>query len=444
MWEWNAKDHLGLDESTNVNLANDYELLCGSGWWDILHINAVDQFADGDFLVSARHTDALYKINHKNGSVVWRLGGTKSDFTFATEDVKFSRQHHATARGQNATHTMVGIFDNAIGTSSNEIASHENSRGLLLALEHETMIASVEREYDHPDGAMTNSRGSFQTLPNGNAFMGWTYHTQLSEHTNDGRLIMQASLKLPGHCYRSYKFQWVGHPTQEPDVHSKTVKSGKNGDKTMKTMMYVSWNGATEVHTWNLHRSDETGNVTDLIASMPRQGFETSLVYDGYASHVVAEALDQNGNQLGRSAAVRTLTPSEDFDKFSQPVLDDTMWLQDNVNGTIVHRVMEFAGNPWVAFACGVGASLAVCLIVWCTLRSRRKLFVRWKGDEEKKVIYDSMEEGGEREDRDTERTKLMPDEEDRESDRTQFVVEDDEEEEESEKMKLMDDREQP
>lgn len=35
--------------------------------------------------------------------------------------------------------------------------------------------------------------------------MGWTYYTQMSEHTADGKVIMKAFLKLPGHCYRSYK-----------------------------------------------------------------------------------------------------------------------------------------------------------------------------------------------------------------------------------------------
>lgn len=29
---------------------------------DITHVNAVDKFDDGDYLVSARHTDTIYKV----------------------------------------------------------------------------------------------------------------------------------------------------------------------------------------------------------------------------------------------------------------------------------------------------------------------------------------------------------------------------------------------
>ena len=235
---------------------------------------------------------------------MWRLGGKTSDFDF--DHGKFSGQkHYATVRGQNETHTLVAIFDNAIGIGSNEKASYKNSPGLLLALHHERVTASVAAQYDHPRGRMANSRASFQTLPNGNVFLRWTYHTLLSEHTADGRLIMEAELELPGHCYRSYKFPWIGRPAQPPGVYSTTI--GKNG--TLQTIVHVSWNGSRK-----LYRLDETGNAMERISSLPRQGFETLLVQHAYANYVVAEAVDERGSPLGRSDFITTISPSSKLD----------------------------------------------------------------------------------------------------------------------------------
>jgi hypothetical protein len=69
LWEWNSKDHIDLDETGR--------------WWprlggepyDIVHINAVTPTPDGDYLVSMRHTDAVYRIDGRSGRIEWKLGG---------------------------------------------------------------------------------------------------------------------------------------------------------------------------------------------------------------------------------------------------------------------------------------------------------------------------------------------------------------------------------
>ncbi|KAK5168359.1 uncharacterized protein LTR77_006929 [Saxophila tyrrhenica] len=382
VFEWDGRDHIGLDEVTFT--PTNYEELCQRNW-DIMHFNAVDKFPNGDYLVSSRHTDTLYKVNHTDSSIVWRLGGTNSSFSFASKSVKFSRQHHATVRGQNSTHTLVAIFDNAIGSAAvGEVATHSNSRGLLLSLEHETMTASIAAQYDHPQGALTNSRGSFQTLPNGNAFMGWTYHTQISEHTADGRLIMEASLKLPGHCYRSYKFPWVGQPARGPDVYAAVAAAG---NETMQTVVYASWNGATEVSTWELYHSDPSGKTIELVASTPRQGFETVLVYDGYAKHVIASALDAHGAELGRSSVIEATTPEEGFDGFSAPVVAEAQWLEEQSHPTTEpeheHEAVEVVGWSWAAYAAGAVSSLVAVAASWGAWRAIQKMVGRRKGEGE-------------------------------------------------------------
>ena len=77
LFNWSFVDHVSLDETTYPTQLNvDKE--CRNGW-DAHHCNAIDRFENGDYLVSCRHTDALYKISRESGSILWRLGGTRSD-----------------------------------------------------------------------------------------------------------------------------------------------------------------------------------------------------------------------------------------------------------------------------------------------------------------------------------------------------------------------------
>ena len=71
LFDWSARDWIGMNESTFINAP--LERRC-DWYWDILHLNSIDKFAGGDYLISSRHMDAIYRISHKDGHVVWRLG----------------------------------------------------------------------------------------------------------------------------------------------------------------------------------------------------------------------------------------------------------------------------------------------------------------------------------------------------------------------------------
>jgi hypothetical protein len=81
VWSWNSKDHIGLAETgrwyqTSTVFGNPAHLANGRTAYDIVHINAVEPYGPRHFLVSLRHTDAVYDIAKSNGAVVWKLGGT--------------------------------------------------------------------------------------------------------------------------------------------------------------------------------------------------------------------------------------------------------------------------------------------------------------------------------------------------------------------------------
>lgn len=148
--------------------------------WDFIHCNSVDKTADGDYLLSCRHSNTIYKISHRDGSILWRFGGFMSDF--AQGDLVFGRQHNIRIREENGTHTIISFLDNAIGQDSAP-PSHDFSRGLLIALDEKNMKSTVLKEIAHPDLNYASRRGNYQALPNGNVLMGWSKKALHSEHT---------------------------------------------------------------------------------------------------------------------------------------------------------------------------------------------------------------------------------------------------------------------
>src|SRR6266516_3344401 len=75
------------------------------------HLNSVDKNDEGDYLVSGRHTSSMMKISGANKSVIWRLGGKKSDFVL--DGFNFTGQHDARFRGGNSSVQLISLFDNA-------------------------------------------------------------------------------------------------------------------------------------------------------------------------------------------------------------------------------------------------------------------------------------------------------------------------------------------
>lgn len=305
---------------------------------------------------------------------MWRLGGTKSDFP-VPGDLKFSRQHDIRVRGQNDTHLLVSIMDNAKGID-HAAPTHRFSRGLLLAIDESNMVVSLERHYDHPEmeDRYSPRRGNYQLLPNGNVFMGWSEGGAQSEHAPDGTLLFESifAVKWLG-TYRHYKFPFVGEPTTPPDVYAEAVTFA---NKTTATVVHVSWNGATEVATWNLYKADKKGDTIALVAATDRRGFETALVYDGLAKHVLVKALDKNGEVLGTSDVFKTIV--------SQNVTSDAIsnadnWLsQETASGSgLMSGVESTTATPLVSFFGGFICSIVLLLVGWFV---RARGILRFRG----------------------------------------------------------------
>lgn len=274
----------------------------GEPGWDYVHVNAVDKEAAENYILSTRFTNTIYLISGQDGHIVWRLGGENSDFA---QDFTFSKQHHFRFVESNATYTR-----RPPSSIMRRMSLNRESRPLLLSSCSSIPVFPNDREsHNRPDGDLTRLRGNVQKLPNGNVFVGWSERGHQSEHSPEGKVIMQASFASSRFStYRSYKFDFTGQLSTPPDVASSPVYGADETDLT--TLFHVSWNGPTDIASWNFYARVSRNGVPVLVGNTTKVDFETMYIADGYLDWVSVEAMDKDGNVLGTSDVRRTETPS--------------------------------------------------------------------------------------------------------------------------------------
>lgn len=279
LFQWRSLDHVGLRESYKPlpKRARDP--------WDYFHINSADVDRDGNLLISARNTHAVYKVDRRTGAVIWRLGGRRSDYEMGRGS-RFAWQHDVRPQGERT----LSILDNAAAPKV-----RERSRGIVLTLDPRRKRVRLRHHYEHGDVVAPN-KASMQVLPNGNAFVGWGPEPHISEFSPGGRLLFDAHLPRQVHSYRAYRFPWSGRPAGRPAVAARR--------RAGRVTVYASWNGATEVSEWQVL----AGSTTEAMApagSARRRGFETAIRVRADAPYVAAQARDGAGEVLGTSRVVR-------------------------------------------------------------------------------------------------------------------------------------------
>ena len=69
--------------------------------------------------------------------------------------------------------------------------------------------------------------------------------------------------------------------------------------------VYASWNGATEVATWEVHAGPSPHQLR-FVGLVPRDGFETAMLVRTAEPYVVVKARHSLGWVLGASKAVES------------------------------------------------------------------------------------------------------------------------------------------
>ena len=155
------------------------------------------------------------------------------------------------------------------------------------------MRATLHRAYPHAPPLLACRARKHPDLPNGNVLVGYGTAPYFTEFGADGHVLLDARLAAQGQNYRALRFPWAGRPLEQPRL------------ALASEQFYVSWNGATEVASWQLQTGATSEQVTTPALNRPRQGFETALPVPSGARYAAAVALDKDGRPLGRSQTLR-------------------------------------------------------------------------------------------------------------------------------------------
>ncbi len=246
---------------------------------DYMHGNSVTQDTDSNLLVSARHLSTGFKINRSTGQVMWRLGGKRNQFKFSPAgETGPSYQHHLLRIAPG----VLSFFDNG---------RTRPSRGVQYQVDETALTATRIKEQKHVPPLSAFSQGSYQQLPGGHSLIAWGNTGFVTEYDSAGGIRFQAVLP---NSYRSFRSVWHGRPATLPAVAV--------GQRTDHDTVYVSWNGATDVTSWEV-LTGATRTSLAPAATASRDGFETSINVP-HARFVEVRGRAADSSVLGTSLVV--------------------------------------------------------------------------------------------------------------------------------------------
>ncbi len=205
VFEWNTADYPELLTATDPIYYAQYAT---HPKVDYFHFNSINiDPNDNNFIVSARHTNQIYKINRTTGAIMWRFGGSDDDFSLTGNEI-ISHPHHATI----LSNGNLLLFDNGVTKTPKQ------SRIAEFNINENTMTADLVYEYTET-GRYFDIMGSAQKLDNGNYFIGWggnitsqsnANKSDITEVNTNGNIVLDISFSnKPNsftYSYRALKY----------------------------------------------------------------------------------------------------------------------------------------------------------------------------------------------------------------------------------------------
>lgn len=178
LWRWSVYDAR--------NPLNDPVILDKKNDWG--HANAVSVDKDGNYLISFRDWNQIWKVDSHDGTVIWKLG-EGGDFTMNSDD-HFNGQHaiHINKNGDYM------LFDNG--------REYGNSRALAFHLNEDKMTAETTLKAGYPNTLFTDAMGSAYLMDNDNILLCSPHAHTVAISDKTGRILASSftGLSDPYRC----------------------------------------------------------------------------------------------------------------------------------------------------------------------------------------------------------------------------------------------------
>jgi hypothetical protein len=281
LFQWDSLDHVPVTASYQAIPKNTGHP------WDYFHLNSAQLIGNGDVIISARDTWAVYDISHLTGGALWTLGGKSSSFKMGT-NTSFAFQHDARLLFSG----LMTIFDDGAGPPD----VHKQSRGMTLRLDTQHKTASLVVQDTHSPGVLARYEGSDQLLHNGDSLVGFGSQPWVTEFDSHGRTVFDGRFVDANQSYRAYRYQWTGTPWAAPAFGTRTSKG--------TTTVYASWNGSNQVARWQVLGGSSPSKM-GVIASAGKTAFETPIKLRSSQAYLEVQALDSHGKVLAHTKPIK-------------------------------------------------------------------------------------------------------------------------------------------
>ncbi len=156
--EWKSIDHFDISDANAF-----FNFPSGTAPINFIHINSIEVVNDSVVVLSSRQLSEVTKIDLYQNEVIWRMGGTKNEFTFVNDDIGFAAQHDA----RFLSNGHLTLFDNG--------NYHEPSLSSVVEyeLDEENKVATLINRFYGDTPYFATKMGNAQSLPNGNMLIGW-------------------------------------------------------------------------------------------------------------------------------------------------------------------------------------------------------------------------------------------------------------------------------
>jgi hypothetical protein len=199
----------------------------------------------------------------------------------------------------------ISLYDNAGIAPPPNGGPYGAARGLVLNLDVQNHRATLANPpYTHTPAFVSNSQGNFQSLGNGNVFVGWGSESQpggslgssYTEYSSSGSVLADFSLAGQDISYRAESHPWVGIPLTKPGA----AAAQANG----QTTVFASWNGSTQTVAWAVLAGPSRNSLAP-VASATRTGFETAITTTAPGPFFEVIAIGPGNVALKSSAVIR-------------------------------------------------------------------------------------------------------------------------------------------
>ncbi len=190
VWSWDGtSDTTFYATSVTSNNFTDTSLAV-----DYIHMNSmfIDP-TDNNLICSMRSQNQVMKLNRTTGQVMWRLGGSNSDFPM-TPDMVFIGQHDATLTDSNQT---LLLFDDGLDTV------RPYSRICEFHLDQVNKVVTSFKYFNIPE-PFTDLTGSVQKIGDDYFIDGGTAEYMLDINYNTGQKVIEFKGSMAN--YRAYKY----------------------------------------------------------------------------------------------------------------------------------------------------------------------------------------------------------------------------------------------